>query len=116
MKKVFMILITIGVVMLFGTAGASDVGNITVGRACMQGLASIVFCFPACSVCCFAVWRKFGCVAPVAVRNCGVVLLCKEQTFIPQNQKNHLDFKDLPNFDFNFYIFSWEFVKFIKCC
>ena len=45
MKKVFMILITIGVVMLFGTAGASDVGNITVGRACMQGLASIGFLF-----------------------------------------------------------------------
>ena len=45
MKKVFMILITIGVVMLFGTAGASNVGNITVGRACMQGLASIGFLF-----------------------------------------------------------------------
>ncbi len=38
MKKVFMILITIGVVMLFGTAGASDVGNIIVGRALHAGI------------------------------------------------------------------------------
>lgn len=43
MKKAFMFLITIGAVMLLGTAGASDVGNITVGRACMQGLASVSF-------------------------------------------------------------------------
>ena len=40
-----MILIMIGTVMLFGTAGASDVGNITVGRACMQGIASVGFLF-----------------------------------------------------------------------
>ena len=43
MKKAFMLLITIGAVMLLGTAVASDVGNITVGRACMQGLASVGF-------------------------------------------------------------------------
>ena len=45
MKKIFMILVMIGTVMLFGTAGASDVGNITVGRACMQGIASVGFLF-----------------------------------------------------------------------
>lgn len=116
MKKVFMILITIGVVMLFGTAGASDVGNITVGRACMQGLASIGFLFSGMLGMLLCRLEEIRLRRTVAVRNCGVVLLCKEQTFIPQNQKNHLDFKDLPNFDFNFYIFSWEFVKFIKCC
>ena len=45
MKKIFMIWVMIGTVMLFGTAGASDVGNITVGRACMQGIASVGFLF-----------------------------------------------------------------------
>ncbi|MDD3192316.1 MAG: hypothetical protein PHE47_00435 [Oscillospiraceae bacterium] len=45
MKKFFIMLITVGAIMLLGTAGASDVGNITVGRACMQGLASVGFLF-----------------------------------------------------------------------
>lgn len=45
MKKIFAFLVLLGTALLFGTAGASDVGKIEIGQACMQGIASVGFLF-----------------------------------------------------------------------
>lgn len=45
MKRFFAGLIILGMVILFGTAGASDIGSIGVGQACVQGIASVGFLF-----------------------------------------------------------------------
>lgn len=45
MKKIFMLMVIIGTFMLFGTAGASDVGYIAVPEALNHGLAAIAFLF-----------------------------------------------------------------------
>lgn len=45
MKRFFIGLMILGFVILFGTAGASDVGNITLYQVCMQAIASVIFLF-----------------------------------------------------------------------
>lgn len=45
MKRFFIGMIFFSVVILFGTAGASDIGKIGLGQACAQGIASVLFLF-----------------------------------------------------------------------
>ena len=45
MKRFFVGLMILGMVILFGTAGASDIGSIGIEQACVQGIASVGFLF-----------------------------------------------------------------------
>lgn len=45
MKKIFGALTIVGIVLLVGTAGASDVGRIPISQACMQVIAAVGFLF-----------------------------------------------------------------------
>ena len=45
MIRFFVGLMILGMVILFGTAGASDIGSIGIEQACVQGIASVGFLF-----------------------------------------------------------------------
>ena len=112
MKKIFMILVMIGTVMLFGTAGASDVGNITVGRACMQGIASVGFLFSGMLGMLLVAWIKFVCAATVVIGRQNGVYQLKKHTFILSVR--NFDAKILPKFVFDFYVFLLDSGKLKK--
>ncbi len=45
MKRFFIGMILFSFIILLGTAGASDVGNIGLGQICAQAIASVLFLF-----------------------------------------------------------------------